>query len=336
MNLIIRCIGNYPVREHQHSVKDCLVDATTKLFQDKHMWKNAPGASELKKKEKDYHPVNHLRHRLQVLNSEAIFNVLMQLNYQLWVIKCAEVDLARTSNLRAAAQRKLLLPNNDLDTISPLLQWLYQGRLHIRTPVQLCKVYGLADNLGVTNLTQTCLSRLSTEAFDAIKRATSEGMTLRALIDSSQASSQKDQPDPDKPFAGIVWTVFEFVLQHQNPPMELQHMVIEAIANSADNALVKSLIPKMSVGILQQLTRALMSRWSGAAPYMGLITKQNDLGSQGGESEVDSPKPEFQSLEKLESTPDSQLASEIAPVTTYQGNIRAITGEQYQQFEHHS
>jgi len=293
MNLIIRCIGNYPLREHQRSVKECLVNVTTKLFQDKHMWKSVPGAAELKKKEKDYHPVDHLLHRLQVLNSEATFNVLVQLNYQLWVIKCAEVELARTSNLKAAAQRRLLLPKADLDTIGPLLQWLYQGNLHIRTPAQLCKVYGLAESLGVTNLAQTCLSKLSTEAFDAIKHAASEGMTLRALIDSSRASSQKDQHDPDKPFAGIVWTVFKFVLQHQDPPMELQHMVIEAIADSADNALIKSLIPKMSVEILQQLARALMSRWSSAAPYMGLIAKQNDLGSHGGKSEVASPKTEF-------------------------------------------
>lgn len=317
MNLINRCISSYPLPEHQDSVKECLVNATTKLFQDKHMWKSAPSSAELKKKEKDYHPVDHLRHRLQVLHSEATLNVLVQLNYELWDIKRAEVELARTSNLKAAAQRKLLLPNVDLDTVGPFLQWLYQGRLQIRTPKQLCKVYGLAENLGVTNLAQTCLSKLSTKAFDAIKRAASDGMTLRALIDSAQASSQEDQHDPDDPFAGIVWTVFEFVLQHEDPPMELQHMVIEAIADSADNELLDSLIPKMSVGILQKLIKALMSRWSSVAPYMDLIAKQGDLGSQDGKSEAGSPKTELQSPEKLESTPDSQLASEMVPVTKY-------------------
>jgi hypothetical protein len=305
MNLIIRCINSYPLPEHQDSVKECLVMATTKLFQDKHMWKCAPNAAELKKKEKDYHPVDHLRHRLQVLHSEAILYVLVQLNCKLWDIKRAEVKLVRTSTLKAAAHRKLLLPNVDLDTIGPLLQWLYQGKLDLRTPKQLCKVYGLAEDLGVTNLAQTCLRRLSTEAFDAIKRAASEGMPLRALIDSAQASSQEDQHNPDNPFAGIVWTVFEFVLQHEDPPMELQHMVIEAIADSADSGLLDSLIPKMSVRILQNLIKALMSRWSSATPYMNLIAKQGDSGSQNGKSEVGSPKTELQSLEKLESTPDS-------------------------------
>jgi hypothetical protein len=99
--------------------------------------------------------------------------------------------------------------------------------------------------------------------------------------------------------------VFEFVLQHEDPPMELQHMVIEAIADSADSGLLDSLITKMSVRILQNLIKALMSRWSSATPYMNLITKQGDFGSQNGKSEVGSLKTELQSLEKLENTPDS-------------------------------
>ena len=111
--------------------------------------------------------------------------------------------------------------------------------------------------------------------------------------------------------------------------MKLQHMVIEAIADSADIGLLDSLIPKMSVGVFRQLSKALMSRWSSVAPYIDLIAKQGDLESQGGKSEVGSPKTELQGPEKLESTPDSQLASEMVPGTTYQGSTEETTDEHY-------
>jgi hypothetical protein len=323
MNLIIRCIGSYPLPDYQDSVRECLVKATTKQFQDKHMWKSAPSTADLKKKEKDYHPVDHLRHRLQVLNSEAIQHVLSELNRTLWNIKQAEVRLASTNSLKAAAQRKLLLPHANLDTIGPLLQWLYQRKLEFRTSAQLCKVYQLAEDLGITNLAQTCLSKLCTETLSAIERAASDGMTLRALLNSSQGLSQEDTQNADGSLAGIVWSVFEFVLQHQEPPMELQRIVIESLADSADNELIDMLAPKMGIRILQQLVKALMSRWSNAKSYMDIIAKQGELGYQGEKSEGDNYTVEPRSLEKAGSTPNSQLVGEMNPVTAFHEKHRS-------------
>jgi hypothetical protein len=334
MNLIIRCIGSYPLPDYQNSVRECLVKATAKLFQDKHMWKSAPNTADLKKKEKDYHPVDHLRHRLQVLNSEAIQHVLSELNRTLWNIKQVEARLASTEPLKAAAQRKLLLPDVDLDTIGPLLQWIYQSKLKFRTSAQLCKVYQLAEDLGVTNLAQTCLSMLRTETLSAIQCAASDGMTLRALLYGSQGLSQEDPQNTDGSLAGIVWSVFEFVLQHHDPPMELQRIVIDSLADSADNELVDLLAPKMGIQILQQLVQALMSRWSNAKPYMDIIAKQGELGYQGEKSEDDSYTVEPRSLEKAGSTSNSQLVAETIPVTAFHGSSVTVNCEPHRISKH--
>jgi hypothetical protein len=298
------------------------------------MWKSAPSTADLKKKDKDYHPVDHLRHRLQVLRSEAIQLVLARLNRKLWDIKHAEVTLARKDYVAAAAQRNLLLPEADLDTIGPLLQWLYQGNLETRTSAQLCKVYGLAEDLGVTNLAQTCLSRLSTKSLHAIERAASDGMTLRALINSSQALVHEDQQNADDSSAGSVWSVFEFVLQHRDPPMQLQRIVIESLADSADIELIEMLTPKMGIGISQQLVKALMSRWSNAKPYMDVIVKQGELRYQGEKSESGSFTVEPQSQKKVESTSNSHLEAEIMPVPASLESTEMVNCEPHHMFEH--
>ncbi|KAF2797958.1 hypothetical protein K505DRAFT_333838 [Melanomma pulvis-pyrius CBS 109.77] len=264
MGLIIRCFDRFPLHEHQHSIREVLVQATTEVFTNKQMWKAPPSTGDLKKKEKDYHPVDQIRARLQVLKSEAIEHVIRRLNRILWIIKRTETQqMARQDHLKAAAQRRILLPSYDANTVGPFLQWIYQGKLCVDNATQLCELYELAEELGVTNLAQTCLSKLSAGAFHAIEQANSEGITLQTLIENSQqrlvTGSQGEAHDP---LVGVVWTVFKFVLQNKEPPTELEHMVVEAIAGSADGELLAFLMPMMSHGILQQVAMALMSRLS--------------------------------------------------------------------------
>lgn len=279
MNLIIRCLDHFPLREHQHSIKEVLAQATNEVFMNKQMWKAPPSNGDLKKKEKDFHPVDHIRARLQVLKSEAIEHIIRRLNRQLWVIKRTEVQqMARQDSAKAAAQRRILLPSYGANTLGPLLQWIYQGKLCVGNATQLCELYELAEELGVTNLAHTCLSKLSAGAFDAIKQAESEGITLQTLIrNSQQRSTTGSQSEDHDPLVGVVWTVFKFVLQKKEPPTELEHMVVEAIANSADTELLAFLMPRMSHGILQQVAMALMSRLFGVKPYMGEKSKTESI-----------------------------------------------------------
>jgi len=76
--------------------------------------------------------------RLQALSARGVLAVAEALSNLLREVKMKERDAAKTDLLKAAAQRRIILPNTQGRTIRSLVHWLYgQGALDYEDPEHL-------------------------------------------------------------------------------------------------------------------------------------------------------------------------------------------------------
>ncbi|KAF2119405.1 hypothetical protein BDV96DRAFT_596136 [Lophiotrema nucula] len=261
MNLIIRCLKNYPLLEHQTLVRSELEQATDRVFHNKDLWKSPiPNATSLKKKISD-NPIEDVRIRLQCLTSEAVCHVTEALYRRLFEIKNFEVRSAKMNKRKAAAQRILYLPQFEADAIGAFVGWIYQKeKLNFDTAKGLCDLYILADALDVKDLAATCLNKLASAAYDAVNQARENGTGIRALLQKAQSPEAAVEEPMVDPLADIVPTVFEYVQQAPTPPQVLETLVIDAIADSKDEELIEFLRPSLDLPMALKLCQAFMVR----------------------------------------------------------------------------
>ena len=153
-------------------------------------------------------------------------------------INRTEVMVTRQNKLRAAAQHRIMLPDFEHETIVYVSNWLYTHELLSVDAKQLCKVYGLAEELGLQVLADSCMSTLSTAADAAIISAKAEGKSVRDLLCEPGHDSNTGTNRPQDSLAGVVGIVFRYVLKQNNPPVILRKFVIDAIADSQDRILL--------------------------------------------------------------------------------------------------
>lgn len=287
MNLIIESFKRLPLSEYQIPVKKALETVTDEQFQNSKLWK------EPSIKRKDY-PSTQVLERLQVMKPEAVLAVLRRLYQSLWRIKATEEQKAANNELKAAAQQRILLPNVDENAVGAIVQWIYKGTLRFTDANNLCEIYGLAGRLGIQQLADTCMSKLSGGTLAALQHANIEGIHLQELLDRPQPPiTQGSLPD-------LVRTVFFFVLKHEKPPAALKQLVIEAIADSADAGLLAVLLQIMNCDVRGQLCIALTDRLA----KVKMETKEHGAMDHNGHSSFDSMKSEVPFDEGSESKYD--------------------------------
>ncbi|KAF2704706.1 hypothetical protein K504DRAFT_537730 [Pleomassaria siparia CBS 279.74] len=288
--IILVCLHKYPLREHQSDIKDFLASVINSLVKINKLLRAPPSNGGIKKR--DLPAEDDVRSRLYLLNAEGIGQVTRELHDKLWEIKYTErKKVARDNRHKAAAQNRILLPYHDADTLGYLIRFIYSETLDYGSTAQLCKLYGLAEELGVSMLALRCLTKLSNAALDAIEHANAHGITIRALLDpDSQVSNDRDPQKAYNGFEGVVGIIVTFVLNHQDPPPQLRKIVVDAIVESADLELLADLQASMKPGLARDIMMALMLRWTEAKPYMevakeGHMKTQHE--SEGEEIEVD-------------------------------------------------
>jgi hypothetical protein len=257
MALITGAYSKFPLSEYQAGIKKALEAITDEKFQDNKLWKVPPSNGGVKRA--DY-PSWGIAPRLQLMKPEAVLAVLKRLLLALRNLKTQEESKASKDSIKAAAQRRIVLPNADEDTVGSLLHWAYNNELHFLDASHLCNIYELAERLGLQELTEICLAKLSNAASAAIEDAEVAGISLRELLDGIQIAAD-DRPEGARdPLSDVVRTVFTFVLQQKRPPVILCHLVIEAVANSADPILVETSLKFMTGEMKSQLCLALSYR----------------------------------------------------------------------------
>lgn len=134
MTLITRIYEHYPQTAYHTTVHQVVDDAILEQVAKKAMIASNSKTPFQKKELKDMGVLS----RLQLLTTKAVLAVAERLSIRLRDIKIKERKAAETSVLKAAAQRRIIVPNADSRTVRSLVQWLYsQGALSYENPEHL-------------------------------------------------------------------------------------------------------------------------------------------------------------------------------------------------------
>ncbi|KAL1610830.1 hypothetical protein SLS60_002501 [Paraconiothyrium brasiliense] len=239
-----------------------LTDTTDAMFQKNELFFKAPNKAPNKRFDRSQYPRNDVEGRLGQLRDEAVYTVLERLEVYLHGLKQVEKKNASESAVKAAAQRRIILPNEDPATVEVVVEWLYKNSLSFVDVNHLCKIHTLADKLGVMSLAAECMRLVSTATSRILQQAKSEGITVRGLLLES-ARAQKQMQDLDvngDPLSSpcVVGEVFKITLHTQDPPAIMQNLVVDAIADSEDDELFHELLPAMNLDMRGKIGMAMI------------------------------------------------------------------------------
>ncbi|KAJ4299378.1 hypothetical protein N0V90_004623 [Kalmusia sp. IMI 367209] len=258
-SLILECLNNFPLAEYQDILIKVLADATDKEFQDNDMFKVSPKEA---KAVRPNFPKEDVRARLQQLKPKAIFNVTARLRLALRNLKSRVKKNAEKDVVKAAAQWRVILPQATSAAVDSLVEWIYKGSLSFTDAEHLVQISALANKLGVMKLADACMDKLYQATLRCINHAKSKGITLhKLLLEASQEPTQEQNVSiNDDPLstAGVVGMVFKLVFQQEKPPVIVQNLVVDAIAESEDENLVAELLPVLNSNLRGHITMAVM------------------------------------------------------------------------------
>ncbi|KAJ4349433.1 uncharacterized protein N0V89_008048 [Didymosphaeria variabile] len=258
MAIILECLHRFPIAKYQVGIAQRITEATDVVFQKNEIFIVSPG----KKFDRSKVPKNDVHGRLKILKDEAVYTVLERIHFCLCKLKTLEEKKAPANAVQAAAQRRLILPNEHPSTVEALVNWLYKDGLSFTDINNLCEIHALADKLGIEGLAAECTGLLSTATSRILLRAKSEGITLRGLL-SECARNQARGQDTDKENStlssfSVIGEIFKITLQKPAPPAVLQDLVAEAIAVSEDDQLFHELLPVINLDMRGKVAMAMI------------------------------------------------------------------------------
>ena len=196
--------------------------------------------------------------RLALLNHQGMVNLIERLCNKLNKIKAAERSRALKSDLRAIAQRRILLPGANDQSVQSLVAWIYHTPLPQDTPANLYNLYELATKLRIDALAEKCMSQLANTASDVMQQAHAQGTTLGSLLGYSSSGNNDTVSAQYVPPENTVKIVFDHVLNDDNPPARLSQLVIDALARHMDLELWLKLRGSISDKVTHQLIEAMV------------------------------------------------------------------------------
>jgi hypothetical protein len=251
LNVIVECFKRFPLTEHQIAIRDAIEVAVDGLFVPEKL--KSPLSNGDLRNGRDL-PVDTIT-RLQMIKPAHMTPVLAALRKQLRIAKCAEKDAARSNPIKAMAQRRLILPNATSDAIEAVIFYIYASKLEHDSAGQLCNTLHLAEQLEIRQLAKQCTEKLLESTTTMLDVAKSNNYPLYELL----VDKKRDKEDPNDLVPEVVFirAVFEYVLRRPKPPIELKNMVINAIIEAEDPALVTELLPKMQLEFRGDILKAL-------------------------------------------------------------------------------
>lgn len=174
-------------------------------------------------------------------------------------LRAQEKENAKKDPIKAAAQGRLILFNEDGKTIQSLMAWLYQQSLNHENADHLYAIYRLAAKLGIEVLAERCLDKLCKDTVDGLEKARSQNLPLQYLLGYG-ISAKFEGKVPTMAVDNVVAIVFKHVTKDQDLPERLLQIFVDAMAESLDMelwALLKDVLgrDKMAALIQAMLTR---------------------------------------------------------------------------------
>ena len=256
--IILLISEKYPLQEYQSRIEKSINVAVEEQITQKNT--RAPQSTGGMPKKRDAKDANHdtsLRARLPLLKSRGVRTVTEHLYARLHNIGKTDAEKAKSDRLKAAAQRRLLLPDTDECTVQSLMQYIYHGTVHYESAEQLYALLNLSTELGVETLAEICLSKLSNAATDTIQGALASGIPIQSLLGYGSSCSTDN----------VLAVIFINVFNDKNPPKRLMDLVIDTLADSLDMDLWGQLRDVIGHAMALQLIEAMIVRQQTKAKH---------------------------------------------------------------------
>lgn len=257
--MIRTCLRQYPQEDYQSSLVSRLTQYAEKnLYQDPRKIKIPLTKGGAKNKPPLDLP---LVERLGHLTGSGVRSLALELYRVLRGIRKSEKTKAKDDMIKAAAQRRILLPDFDRRTVSSLVAWITTNELIHEDAEHLCKIYALARRFEIVNLAQACLGKVWNSMLRALEFAKAEGKSLKSLLEKSEADGPSPKVEED--IKDVVSTVFKYVLNEKEPPLVLRDLVIHALRVMDDDLqayeLIEASANKELISLLYKSTKKLLT-----------------------------------------------------------------------------
>ncbi|XPS72681.1 hypothetical protein M3J07_004830 [Ascochyta lentis] len=271
-SLITYADNHFPLSTYQPNVSKLIKDALAAQVTDGHVKDPKTKITTKSYLERSFNG------RLTSLNWQGMLNMMERLCGIIGRIRAAEMEKGKKDQIRAMAQKRIILRGTSNASIQSLLAWIYQGNLHYKSSEHLYEVYELAIKLRVDALAETCLSQLFNTASDVIHETHCQGVTLDALLgfkSAGEADELQNRVVPDN----TVEIIFHHVLTDKNPPARLSDLVVDIMARKMHSKLWAQIQETISRPIALRLVEAMLQLKelkAECAEHPGLAIKSED------------------------------------------------------------
>ncbi|EUC43023.1 hypothetical protein COCMIDRAFT_7494 [Bipolaris oryzae ATCC 44560] len=236
--LIIRAYERFPMPGYGSAIKRMIDDATKAEVQSKRI--------KARMLQDAIREVN-TKVRLTYINAFGLHTITEKLFSAIHRINKKEIDIAKHDVMRAAAQKRILIPDAEPDTFQLVMDWIYQGKLDCEDPQQLYNTLQLATRLGVTALSEFCHSKLYNAANDSIQDALANGTSLKTLLGYGLGPGDR-----------VLEVVFKHAFKDHDAPKRLREMAVNTLASNLDGELWAEINDVVSHSVALQIIAAMV------------------------------------------------------------------------------
>lgn len=226
--------------------------------------------------------INETLARIRCLKPDGIQKVAEVTYEHLLELKQGRADEAIGDRNAAAAQNRLVLAHYSPTVLQFFVTWLYKGPLVFQNASQLCELYGLAQELGITHLSEHCKQTITDALFRQISKFEFGALSGNSFEAAMSSTTQQQGPEieiPEDPLLDVVYSMLASVLKVGQPPIVLRSLVVETLAFGGNVELIEKIAPKLPPAIVIGIVKALYERAEHAEagfprPSLGKVVQE--------------------------------------------------------------
>ncbi|KAJ6200064.1 hypothetical protein J3E72DRAFT_391961 [Bipolaris maydis] len=236
--LIIRAYERFPMTGYGPAIKKVIDEATQVQVELKRV------------KARMLHDAireNNTKVRLTYIDAFGLHAITEKLFAAIHRINKREIARAKDDVVRAAAQKRILIPGSEPDTVQTAMDWIYQGKLNCEDPQQLYNTLQLATQLGIKALSEFCHSKLYNAVTDCIQDAMANDTSLKTLLGYGPGPGDR-----------VMEVVFKHAFKDHDVPKRFREIVVETLATNLDAELWAEIKDMVSHKVALQIIEALL------------------------------------------------------------------------------
>ena len=260
----------FPILEYQTIVGRRIIEVVDFLFQKNDLLRMPPAKG--KKLDRSNYPKEDVFTRLELLDNEALLAVVERIKSSMSAIKRGEKGVVLKDPIKAAAYRRVLLPNADAEVVFIIVNWLSNQDLSFANAKQLLLVHEVSNHLDITSLTAQCMDLLCSAVTRIIDQSKNAGMALEDVLNMRIHTHEVGTPIGPLSTMDVVGEVFHYTLTSENPPAALRTLVVNIIVENGDEELLIALMENMTSVMKGEVAVATMRK----AKCNGMALRKTD------------------------------------------------------------